>query len=171
MPFLGDSAIRHMGAVLQEVEERLYPLLATKRTQMPVVPEGARSSTLNINSVHGGKAEPAPGSGALPAPCVADRCRIVIDRRFLIEEDLVQVKAEVRDVLERVRAARPGFSYEIRTLFEVQPTLANRDAPVAKSTAAAIEAVLALVPDYVVFPLTYEQKHIDWVGRLSNCIA
>ena len=171
MPFLGDSAIRHMGAVLQEIEDRLYPLLATKRTDMPVVPEGARQSTLNINSIHGGEAEPEPGSTALPAPCVADRCRIVLDRRFLIEEDLAQVKAEVSEVLERVKARRPGFSYDIRTLFEVQPTMASREAPVVRSTAAAIEAVLGRVADYVVSPGTYDQKHIDRIGRLSNCIA
>ncbi|MGB3278382.1 MAG: acetylornithine deacetylase/succinyl-diaminopimelate desuccinylase family protein, partial [Pseudorhodobacter sp.] len=83
MPFLGDSAIRHMGAVLAEIEDRLYPLLATKRTAMPVVPEGAKQSTLNINSIHGGEAEQAPGYSGLPAPCVADRCRIILDRRFL----------------------------------------------------------------------------------------
>ena len=171
MPFLGDSAIRHMGAVLEEIEDRLYPLLATKRTEMPVVPEGARQSTLNINSIHGGEAEPEPGSTALPAPCVADRCRIVLDRRFLIEEDLAQVKAEVAEVLERVKSRRPGFSYDIRTLFEVQPTMADRAAPVVQSTAAAIEAVLGRVADYVVSPGTYDQKHIDRIGRLSNCIA
>ena len=171
MPFLGDSAIRHMGAVLQEIEDRLYPLLATKRTEMPVVPEGARQSTLNINSIHGGEAEPEPGSTALPAPCVADRCRIVLDRRYLIEEDIAQVKAEVSEVLERVKSRRPGFSYEIRTLFEVQPTMASREAPVVKSTAAAIESVLGRVADYVVSPGTYDQKHIDRIGRLSNCIA
>ena len=34
MPFLGDSAIRHMTAVLQEIEDRLYPMLATKRTEI-----------------------------------------------------------------------------------------------------------------------------------------
>jgi succinyl-diaminopimelate desuccinylase len=169
MPFLGDSAIRHMGAVLEELEARLYPLLATKRTDMPVVPEGAKASTLNINSIHGGESEPE-GTG-LPAPCVADRCRIVLDRRFLIEEDLAVVKAEVTDVLERVKARRPGFSYEIRTLFEVHPTMASQEAPVVKSTAAAIERVLARVPDYVVSPGTYDQKHIDRIGRLSNCIA
>ena len=28
MPFLGDSAIRHMGAVLAEIEDELYPALA-----------------------------------------------------------------------------------------------------------------------------------------------
>lgn len=171
MPFLGDSAIRHMGAVLEEIEARLYPLLATRRTAMPVVPEGARASTLNINSIHGGEAEPEPGSTALPAPCVADRCRIVIDRRFLIEEQLDQVKAEMSEVLERVQARRPGFSYDIRTLFEVQPTMADREAPVVKSTAAAIQAVLDRMPDFVVSPGTYDQKHIDRIGRLSNCIA
>lgn len=171
MPFLGDSAIRHMGAVLAEIEARLYPLLATKRTAMPVVPEGARQSTLNINSIHGGEAEPPAGSTSLPAPCVADRCRIILDRRFLIEEDVAQVKQEITDVLERVKAQRPGFSYEVRDLFEVQPTMASQDAPVVRSTAAAIERVLAKTADYVVSPGTYDQKHIDRIGRLKNCIA
>jgi len=171
MPFLGDSAIRHMGAVLEEMEARLYPLLAQKRTDMPVVPEGAKQSTLNINSIHGGEAEPEPGFTGFPAPCVADRCRIVIDRRFLIEEDIGDVKDEVRALMERVKAERPGFAYEIRELHEVIPTMTDRDAPVVRSTAAAIETVLGARPDYVVSPGTYDQKHIDRIGRLSNCIA
>ena len=171
MPFLGDSAIRHMGALLAEIEEVLYPLLATKHTAMPVIPEGARQSTLNINSIHGGEAEPEPGSTALSAPCVADRCRIVIDRRFLIEEDITQVKSEITDLIARLTENRPGFSCEIRDLFEVQPTMTDRDAPVVRSTAAAIEAVLGRVAGYVVSPGTYDQKHIDRIGRLKNCIA
>ena len=158
-----------MTAVLLEIEDRLYPMLATKHTEMPVVPEGARQSTLNINSIHGGQAEP-DGSG-LPTPLVADRCRIVIDRRFLIEEDLTAVKREMTEVLERVKSARPGFTYDIRTLFEVLPTMAPRDAPIVKTTAAAIERVLAKTAQYVVSPGTYDQKHIDRIGRLNNCIA
>jgi succinyl-diaminopimelate desuccinylase len=51
MPFLGDCAVRHMGAVIAEMERSLFPALALKRTAMPVVPPGARQSTLNINSV------------------------------------------------------------------------------------------------------------------------
>lgn len=171
MPFLGDSAIRHMGAVLEEMEATLYPLLAGKRTAMPVIPEGARASTLNVNSIHGGEPDRGPGFTGLPAPCVADRCRITIDRRFLIEEDPAEVKAEVTRLMERIRARRPGFRYEIRTLFEVQPTMTDRDAPVVRSTAAAIEAVLGREAGYVVSPGTYDQKHIDRIGRLRNCIA
>ena len=171
MPFLGDSAIRHMGAVLEEIETYLYPLLATKRTDMPVVPEGAKQSTLNINSIHGGEAEQDVDFTGFPAPCVADRCRIIIDRRFLIEEDLNEVKAEVHRMLETIRAERPNFEYEIRDMHEVIPTMTDKDAPVVTSTAAAIEKVLGQQPSYVVSPGTYDQKHIDRIGRLKNCIA
>ncbi|MZR12421.1 acetylornithine deacetylase/succinyl-diaminopimelate desuccinylase family protein [Maritimibacter sp. DP07] len=171
MPFLGDSAVRHMGAVLAEMEESLFPLLASKHTEMPVVPDGARQSTLNINSIHGGEREQDPSYTGLPAPVVPDRCRIVIDRRFLIEESVDEVKAEVRALLERVKATRPSFEYEVRELFEVIPSMTDEDAPVVRSTAAAIETVLGRMPDYVVSPGTYDQKHIDRIGKLKNCIA
>ncbi len=171
MPFLGDCAVRHMGAVLEEMEEKLFPLLAEKHTAMPVVPEGARQSTMNINAIHGGAPEQPEEYTGLPAPCVPDRCRITIDRRFLIEEDIGDVKAEISALLERVKARRPSFEYEVRDLFEVQPTMTDRDAPVVRSTAQAIEKVLKRAPDYVVSPGTYDQKHIDRIGRLKNCIA
>jgi succinyl-diaminopimelate desuccinylase len=171
MPFLGDSAIRHMGAVLAEMEETLFPLLLGKRTEMPVIPEGAKQSTLNINSIHGGEAEQEPGYTGLPAPVVPDRCRIVIDRRFLIEEQIDEVKAEITALMERVKARRHNFTYEIRDLFEVQPSMTDRDAPIVRSTASAIEAVLGREAAYVVSPGTYDQKHIDRIGRLKNCIA
>ncbi|MEZ5868366.1 MAG: acetylornithine deacetylase/succinyl-diaminopimelate desuccinylase family protein [Defluviimonas denitrificans] len=171
MPFLGDSTIRHMGAVLEEMERTLFPLLATKRTAMPVIPEGAKQSTLNINSIHGGEKEQEEDYTGLPAPCVPDRCRIVIDRRYLIEEDLAEVKREVTALLEKIRAERPNFQYDIRDLFEVRPTMTEKDAPVVRTTAAAIEKVLGRHAGYVVSPGTYDQKHIDRIGRLKNCIA
>jgi succinyl-diaminopimelate desuccinylase len=92
MPFLGDCAVRHMGAVVAEMEASLYPALAARRTAMPVVPEAARASTLNINSVHGGQAERAEDFTGWPSPVVPDSCRMIIDRRFLAEERLDEVK-------------------------------------------------------------------------------
>ena len=171
MPFLGDSAIRHMAAVLEEIERTLYPLLATKRTAMPVVPEGAKQSTMNINSIHGGEADLGPDFTGLPAPCVADRCRIVIDRRFLIEEGLDDVKGEVMGLLEGLRARRPNFDFSVRDLFEVRPSMTDEGAPVVRTVAAAVGKVLGKHADYVVSPGTYDQKHIDRIGRLRNCIA
>jgi succinyl-diaminopimelate desuccinylase len=168
MPFLGDSAIRHMGAVLERIEHELLPRLATRQTVMPVVPAGARQSTLNVNSVHGGQLE---GHDGLPSPCVADSCRIVIDRRFLIEESIDAVKAEVRELLDGLARSRAGFGYQLRDLFEVLPTMADPSGPVVQATLAAIRDVLGRDPQIVCSPGTYDQKHIDRIGRLKDCIA
>ncbi|MAT84291.1 MAG: succinyl-diaminopimelate desuccinylase [Gammaproteobacteria bacterium] len=168
MPFLGDSAIRHMGAVLAAFETELFPRLAAKRTDMPVVPDGARASTLNINSIHGGEAE---GYDGLPAPLVADACRLILDRRFLIEERLDTVKAEVRDLLERLAREREGFRYRLTDLFEVVPSMTPAEDPVARAVARAVEQVLTRPAEFVVSPGTYDQKHIDRIGRLPSCVA
>jgi succinyl-diaminopimelate desuccinylase len=167
MPFLGDCAVRHMHAFVEQLERELFPRLAQRRTDMPVVPSGARQSTLNINSMHGGQ----PEVEGFPTPCVPDSCRMVIDRRLLIEEDMDAVKGEVRALLEKLRQDRPGFRYDLRDIFEVRPTLTDRDGPVARETAAAIRAVLGREPQFVCSPGTYDQKHIDRVGKLHDCIA
>jgi succinyl-diaminopimelate desuccinylase len=168
MPFLGDSAIRHMSAVLEKFEHQLYPALAARHSDMPVVPHGARQSTMNINSIHGGQAENFEG---LPAPCVADSCRMVIDRRFLIEEALESVQDEVKAVLDQLAGERPGFRYKMRELFSVQPVMADRDGPVASATAQAVRRILGREAEIVCSPGTYDQKHVDRIGRLKDCIA
>lgn len=171
MPFLGDCAVRHMGAVLTEMESSLYPALAEKRTDMPVVPVGARQSTLNINSFHGGQSEPEQDFTGLPSAVVPDSCRMILDRRFLIEENFEDVQAEIVEVLEKVKAERDDFSYDIREIMRVLPTMTDKSAPVVESISRAIREILGKDAEYVVSPGTYDQKHIDRIGKLKNCIA
>ncbi|MDA9136010.1 acetylornithine deacetylase/succinyl-diaminopimelate desuccinylase family protein [Ascidiaceihabitans sp.] len=171
MPFLGDCAVRHMGAVIHEFEDKLFPIMAARRTDMPVVPEGAKSSTMNINSIHGGQKEQSDDFTGLPAHCVPDSCRIVIDRRFLVEEPLDQVRSEVTDLLEGLRVTRPDFKYELTELNSVLPSMTDKTAPVVETVAQAIEDVMGKAPEYVASPGTYDQKHIDRIGKLKNCIA
>ncbi|MHA6344727.1 acetylornithine deacetylase/succinyl-diaminopimelate desuccinylase family protein [Roseivivax sp. CAU 1761] len=171
MPFLGDCAVRHMGAVLDAFETELFPALAARRTEMPVIPDGARSSTMNINAIHGGEPERAPGDSALPAHNVPDRCRIQIDRRFLMEEKVEAVEGEIAALLERVKAARPGFDYRIRELNRVLPSMTAEDAPVVTALRAAMADVTGSAPGFVASPGSYDQKHIDRIGQLKNCVA
>lgn len=169
MPFLGDNAVRHMGAVLAAFEADLFPALDRKQTSMPVVPEGARRSTMNINSIHGGQTEDfRPG---LPSPNVPDSCRLTIDRRFLLEEKIDEVKREVTDILDRLKRERSRFDYRIRDVMEVQPTMTERDAPVVKAVAQGIMQVFDREPAYVISPGTYDQKHVARIGHLFDCIA
>ncbi len=171
MPFLGDCAVRHMGAVLSEFEDKLYPAMATRFTEMPVVPEGARQSTMNINSIHGGQREQHEDFDGLPAHCVPDSCRITIDRRFLVEESLEDVRAEVTGLLEGLRETRPDFEYELTELNSVLPSMTDKAAPVVQTVHRAIEDVIGKPPEYVASPGSYDQKHIDRIGKLKNCIA
>jgi succinyl-diaminopimelate desuccinylase len=168
MPFLGDSAIRHMAAVLDQFERKLYPSLAKRVSAMPVVPDGARQSTLNINSLHGGQAEIDEG---LPTPCVADSCRMIIDRRFLIEESLADVRSEITRILDDLAKNRPDFRFDLREMFAVEPCISDQNGPVASTTAAAIREILSVEPSFVCSPGTYDQKHVDRIGKLKDCIA
>ncbi|MFV2093410.1 MAG: acetylornithine deacetylase/succinyl-diaminopimelate desuccinylase family protein [Hyphomicrobiales bacterium] len=168
MPFFGDSAIGHMGAVLERIETELQPALAARRTSMPVVPPGARASSGNINSIHGGLGEDFDG---LPAALVADRCRMVLDRRFLIEEKLDDVRDEISQLLEALKRDRPKFDYKVRELWAVESTMTDKNAAVVQAVAAEIDRVLGRPAEMVISPGTYDQKHVARIGHLHDCIA
>ncbi len=178
MPFLGDSAINHMSAFVHLLETQLVPRLAQRHTAEPVEPPGARVSTLNINSLHGGQVEQRYStdeqgrpSGDLPAPVVAHSCRAVLDRRFIAEENLDAVKQEIIGMLQELKATRPGFDFGVRDIMSFVPTATPQDAPVVDATARAIARVLGREPSYISSPGTYDQKHIVRTGKLRDCIA
>ena len=171
MPFLGDCAIRHMGAVLDEIENNLLPKLNTKKTKMPVVPEKAKKSTLNINSIHGGLEEVNDSYDGLPAPLVADSCRMILDRRYLVEETLNEVKLEIYEILEKVKKNRPSLEYSVKDLFEVKPSFTDPKSNIVQTVEDSIAEILGVKPKHVVSPGSYDQKHIDRIGKLKNCIA
>lgn len=169
MPFLGVSAIRGMAEFLALVERELMPKLAARATRMPCVPAGARQATLNLNSIHGGLAE--SGDDALPAPVVADSCRVVIDRRWLIEEDRAAVRAEVVDLLERVKASTTGLDYRLRDLMSFEPTMTEPGAPVVVALDHWIHRVLERPATHVASPGTYDQKHLARHAPGLACVA
>ena len=156
----------------------MQPRLRGRHTAEPVEPPGARVSTLNINSIHGGQpaqqyrndADGRP-QGDLPAPLVAHSCRAVLDRRFIAEESLDAVKAEIVAMLDELKSSRPGFDYAVREIMSFVPTATPRDAPVVDATARAIARVLGREPSYISSPGTYDQKHIVRTGKLLDCIA
>ncbi len=169
MPFLGECAIGHMGAVLAALETDLRPRLVARQTEAPIIPPAARQSTLNINAIHGGEEE--RGGDGFPSACVTDSCRLVLDRRFLPEESVESVRGELVGLLDGIKVTRPGFAYQFRELFSVPPVMTDRQAPIVRHVSTAIEAVLGQTPELILSPGTYDQKHIAMIGGLDNCIA
>ena len=175
MPFLGVSAIDAAAEVALGLREAIGDLV----TELPVVPEGARRPTINMNSIVGGQVIEGLDSSAaldghgqdLPSPCVADQCELVVDRRYLLEEGPDAVRAEVRGVLDAVEARRPGIQFEVEELLSVLPTHTPDDCTLVESLVRSIEATTGTAADLVASPGTYDHKHFQRIGGIGQCVA
>jgi len=166
MPFLGVNAVDGMGLVLRAFRDELQPALASRTTAVPVVPEGARHATLNVNGIEGGQRV-----GGIQTPCVADRCRAVFDRRFLLEEGFDATKAEVLDLVARAAGRMPGVAHAVRDLMVVPPVRTPDDSPVIAALAGAIARVRGEAATLVASPGTYDHKHVAAIAGVPHCVA
>jgi succinyl-diaminopimelate desuccinylase len=166
MPFLGASAIDGMTEVLSAIRRELEPALAGRLTSMPVVPEAARHATINVNAIEGG--QPIAG---IQTPCVADRCRAIFDRRFLIEETFGRAKAEIEALVKRTLSRVPGVEHQLRDLMVVEPVQTPHDSPVVSAVERAIGRVLDRQATLVASPGTYDHKHVARIAGIPHCIA
>ncbi len=166
MPFLGVSAIDGMTRVLEAIRRDLRPALAARTTAMPVVPDAARHPTINVNAIEGG--QPIAG---IQTPCVADHCRAVFDRRFLIEEGFAGAKDEITALITRALAETPGIEHHVRDLMVVEPVRTPDGSPLVGALDAAIGRVLGKQATLVASPGTYDHKHVTRIAGIENCVA
>ena len=166
MPFLGVSAIEHMGAILEAVRTELKPVLETRQTRMPVVPHGSGRATINVNALIGGQA-----NQTVQSPCVADRTRAIFDRRFLIEESFDATRHEIVELLDRVAARVPGLRYEMHDQMIVHPVEAPEGSPLVETLKRSIADVLGKQAAIIASPGTYDQKHFSRIAGVHHCVA
>jgi len=163
MPFLGVSAIEGMNDVITAIQRDLKPKLAQRITAMPIVPEEARHATININGIDGGQAV-----DGIQTPCVADRCRAVFDRRFLLEERFEEVHGEIAELIQRTLG---NVDYEVRDLMIVDPVRTPEGSPLVRALDRAIDRVLGTKPRLVASPGTYDHKHVARIAGVRHCVA
>ncbi len=166
MPFLGVNAIAAMAEVLAAIDRELQPIVSARTTAVPVVPAGARHATLNVNGIEGG--QPVDG---IQTPCVADRCRAVFDRRFLLEEGFDAVKQEIAAFVDRKVAAMPGVSAHIRDLMIVHPVATPEGSPLVAALDASIRRIVGRPAQLVASPGTYDHKHVARIAGVPDCVA
>jgi len=166
MPYLGINAIDGMSHLLDLVRDELGPALFGRVTTMPVVPEGSRHATININGIDGG--QPVDDT---PSPCVADRCRVVFDRRFLMEEGLERTRAEIAALVARARSRMPDVKFAIEDRLIFEPTRTPEDAPVVGALTDAIKQVTGRDASLVASPGTYDHKHVARIAGVPHCVA
>ncbi|MGE0361046.1 MAG: acetylornithine deacetylase/succinyl-diaminopimelate desuccinylase family protein [Vicinamibacterales bacterium] len=166
MPFLGASAIEGIGQFLHLVEHDLKPRLQGRLTSVPVVPPGARHATINTNGIEGG--QPVDG---VQTPCVADRCRAVFDRRFLLEEGLDATRDEIAALVAEAGRLVPNIRFDLHDRLIVHPTRTPDDSPIIPALTGAIRTVLGRDAALVASPGTYDHKHVARVAGVPHCVA
>ncbi len=166
MPFLGVNAIEQLTPLLEAFRKELSPTLALRQTEMPVVPDEARKASLNINAILGGQ---VGESGQ--TPCVPDHCEIIVDRRFLIEEDFAVVKQEITDLVAKVAARTPDRAYDLEDLLLFHPVLTPPDSPLTATLGRAVSQVTGKDAQLVASPGTYDQKHVAGRAGVAHCVA
>jgi succinyl-diaminopimelate desuccinylase len=166
MPFLGVNAIEHMGVILDRMRRDLLPALASRTTAVPVVPDAARHATLNVNGIMGGQ-----NVDGIQTPCVADVCRAIFDRRFLLEEGFDATRAEILALLDTAAKEMPQLRYELRDLMVVHPVRTPDGSPLVASLERGVQRVLGRPAAQIASPGTYDHKHIDRIAGIPNCVA
>jgi succinyl-diaminopimelate desuccinylase len=166
MPFLGRSAVESMATFLEVVRNELKPALFARRTAVPVVPDGARHATINVNALWGGQVD-----SEVQSPCVVDRCHAIFDRRFLVEEGFDATRAEIAALLQDMRRRFPEFEYELKDRMVVHPSAAPPDSPLVQALERSVMSVLGRSATHIASPGTYDQKHVARIGGLEHCVA
>jgi succinyl-diaminopimelate desuccinylase len=146
MPFLGVNAIGKMARFIAVLERELGDRLRGRVTAMPVEPPEARRPSVNINSISGGQ------PGGAQTPCVADSCRAIFDRRFLIEEPVGEVRSEIRELLDSIAKTDSEFRYKIKDLMTVNPVLTDSGYQLVTTMSAAIRDVQSIEPPLIASP-------------------
>jgi succinyl-diaminopimelate desuccinylase len=166
MPFLGVSAITRMADFIAAIEHHLKPKISRKVTAMPVEPPEARRASININSISGGQ----PGGG-FQTPCVADHCEAIFDRRFLMEESVEEVRAEIVEILDALAKRDPDFRYQMKDLMTVLPVQTDASSQLVTTMSGVLRDLLSKEPPLIASPGTYDQKHVMRLGLVDQCVA
>ena len=166
MSHLGRSAIDDMTGLLEAFRTRLGPDLAARRSSLPVVPDASRHPSLNVNAISGGQA-----GASSQSPCVADRCVATLDRRFIPEESLDQVRAEIELLVAAARRDDPARRFTIKDRMVVHPVRAPAGSPLVAALSNAVRAACGRPPELVASPGTYDQKHFARIAGIDHCVA
>lgn len=167
MPHLGVSAIENMAVLLEEIRHTVAPEIAARITAMPVVPAESKCGTFNVNSIKGGQSDQD-----LQSPCVADRCEVICERRWVPEESLEEVKRQITAAMARVSGRTRGCRFELQDYGNtVFPTSTPCDADLVTVLSASIRDVAGREAELVASPGTYDHKHFTHIGNIVQCVA
>ena len=162
------TELMHRETLLLTEQGREVPLVVLADPPVTTPEQAFQSNSLVVYiqaNIHGGEVEQEEDFSGYPAAVVADSCKIIIDRRFLIEESINNVKKDIKGLLDNLETSREGFKYKISDLHEVIPTMADKNSHLVSELSNSIKEIILNSSDY---PILAEEsgKSKDDLGKI-----
>lgn len=81
-------------------------------------------------------------------PVIPDYCEIVMDRRYLPDEDSKVVDKEIEEMFEKIKKTRPSFNAEYEQIKDFPVLYCPPEEPIVKATHNAVEKIMQKTPEY-----------------------
>ena len=154
-PWLGINAFEKMVKIVNAINQDLKPLLKNKISKFPTIPPEGNTATIMLGGIT---------KGGAAINIVPDRFSITIDRRFIPEETLDEVKAEIFNLLNKLKLQDPELKFEVNIKAETNSCLTPLDSPLCKITSQVIKDVIGKEPSITMCIGAMDMRYFSSIG-------
>lgn len=136
-PWLGINAFEKMVTIVNAINKELKPKLARKKSNFPTIPPKGNVATITIGGLT---------RGGTAINTVPEICSTTIDRRFIPEETIEDVKSEIFDLLEKLQQEDPELKIETKIKTETNACSVPRDSFICETVMNAVRKITKREP-------------------------
>ncbi|MEM3754903.1 MAG: M20 family metallopeptidase [Candidatus Bathyarchaeia archaeon] len=154
-PWLGINAFEKMVKIVNVIDKELKPLLKNKVSKFPTIPPEGNTATVMLGGII---------KGGAAINIVPDRFTISIDRRFIPEESIDEVKAEIFNLLNKLRLQDPDLKFEVSIKAETNSCLTPLNSPICRVTSQAIKDLIGKEPSITMCIGAMDMRYFSNIG-------
>jgi succinyl-diaminopimelate desuccinylase len=153
-PWLGVNAFEKMVKIVNEIDRELGPRVESKISKFPTVLLGGNRASIMVGGVvNCGRA----------ANMVPDRCTLTVDRRFIPEEKVEDVKDEFSSLLQKLQREDPELRYQLK-FGEINACSTPKDSHLCRTLNESVKKVTASKPSITMCPGTLDMRYFAGAG-------
>jgi len=131
-PWLGVNAFEKILKIARAIDEELKPRLAKKVSKFQTTSPGGNTATIMLGGIV---------RGGTSVNTVPERCSFTVDRRFIPEESIDEVKDEIFDLLQKLQDQDEELKIETKILTETDSCYTSLDSPLCMAVVESVAEV------------------------------
>jgi len=131
-PWLGVNAFEKILKIARAIDEELKPMLAKKVSKFQTTSPGGNTATIMLGGIV---------RGGTSVNTVPERCSFTVDRRFIPEESIDEVKGEIFDLLQKLQDQDEELKIETKILTETDSCYTSLDSPLCMAVVESVAEV------------------------------